>query len=96
MRDWKLINNQRTGGGLGADELYYLRDDPGEKLNLATDPAASWSLERRRAELAVLRSRARGDAVSATVRSTKPSAQECEMLRSLGYTALAEDVCSPL
>ena len=96
MRDWKLINNQRTGGGLGADELYYLRDDPGEKLNLASDPAASWSLERRRAELAVLRSRARGDAVSATVRSTKPSAQECEMLRSLGYTAMAEDVCSPL
>ena len=49
-----------------------------------------------RGELAVLRSRARGDAVSATVRSTKPSPQECESLRSLGYTAMAEDVCSPL
>jgi len=94
MRDWKFISNQRTGRGAGADELYYLRDDPGETINLAGDSAASWALERRRAELAVLRSKARGDAVSPEVRSTPPSAAECEMLRSLGYTALAEGVCS--
>jgi len=95
LRDWKLIRNERASRGGTSDELYYLRDDPNEELNLSADPAAAWSLERRRAELAVLRSRARGDAVSPEVRSAPPSLEECELLRSLGYTALAEDICAP-
>ena len=93
LRDWKLIHNERSGPAANTDELYYLRDDPNEELNLSGDPAAAWSLERRQAELAVLKSRARGDAVNPKIRETAPAPEECEMLRSLGYTALAEDVC---
>lgn len=92
-RDWKLIRNEGRSSQEEKDELYYLRDDPIEKVDLATSSAAAWALERRSAELTVAISRARGQAVSSEVRQAKPSAEECEMLRSLGYTALAEDAC---
>ena len=93
LRDWKLIHNERSGPAANTDELYYLRDDPNEELNLSEDPAAAWSLERRQAELAVLKSRARGDAVNPKIREAAPAPEERERRRSLGYTALAEDVC---
>ncbi|MEE2828351.1 MAG: sulfatase-like hydrolase/transferase [Myxococcota bacterium] len=96
-RDWKLIRNDRRQGGVpsASEELYYLRDDPGEELDLSADSSAAWSLERRRAELTMLEQRARGEAVDRRIRDLVPSPEECEMLRSLGYTALATDVCAP-
>ena len=93
-REWKLIRNHRRGGKSEerSDELYFLTDDPTEEANLSDNASASWSLERRRAELSMVLARARGEAVDPSVREEGLSPEECEHLRALGYIQ-ADEAC---
>jgi arylsulfatase A-like enzyme len=87
-RDWKLIRNEGARPRFEPrppSELYFLRADPGEEHDLATDPAARWAADRKAAQLTALRARACRHAVKREVRERPLTASECEALRSLGY-----------
>ena len=92
--DWKLIENQAgpPDRPRPPQELFYLKDDPGEQQDLSGDPAAAWALEARHADLGALQMAGCGQAVQQQVREEVDTA-DCERLRSLGYTDLAEGLC---
>ncbi|HUT55278.1 MAG TPA: sulfatase [bacterium] len=53
-RDWKLITYPGAAGPVFKDELYHLADDPGERNDLADDPARARKKNELAAELARL------------------------------------------
>ena len=87
-RDWKLIRNEGARPRFEPrppSELYFLRGDPGEQHDLATDAAARWAADRKTAQLAAVRARACAQAVVREVREEPLSPEDCEALRALGY-----------
>jgi len=96
-RDWKLIRNERARPRFEPrppSELFFLRADPGEQRDLATDAAARWAGDRKAAQLAALRKRACDQAVSREVRERPLSAADCEALRALGYLDVSAATCA--
>ncbi len=96
-RDWKLIRNERARPRFEPrppSELFFLRADPGEQRDLATDAAAGWAAERKNAQLAALRRRACGQAVAQEVRDRPLSAADCEALRALSYLDVSAATCA--
>jgi len=92
--DWKLIENLSGPPDQvrPTQELFYLADDPGEQRDLSDDAAAAWALEARHEDLAALQMAGCGQAVQQQIREDLGAA-DCERLRSLGYTDLAEGLC---
>jgi arylsulfatase A-like enzyme len=96
-RDWKLIRNERARPRFEPrppSELFFLRADPQEQRDLATDAAARWASDRKAAQLAALRREACGQAVTREVREAPLPPADCEALRALGYLDIRSATCA--
>ena len=93
-QDWKLIENLAgpSDRPRPPQELFYLAEDPGELRDLSGDAAAAWALQARHGDLEALQLAGCGQAAQQDVREEVGEA-DCERLRSLGYTDLAEGLC---
>lgn len=101
LRDghWKLV--RRTGPDQEDDySLWFLDEDPAEGDNLAGRDAARWKLEQKRDELERLEDALCVTPVAASAprtRSRAPlSAEDCEVLRRLGYPEGFSERCASL
>ncbi|HCP44813.1 MAG TPA: hypothetical protein DIU15_02110 [Deltaproteobacteria bacterium] len=94
--DWKLIREVSDGAseqGAARDQLFFLRTDPLEEVDLSSDPSATWAFDRRRRDLASLRLGACGVSESPGEKQQPISQGECNALRALGFGEVAATRC---
>jgi len=86
---WKLVEDEPGGSRpLPTCELFELRHDPAEQVDLCTSVAASAVRERMREHLSVIRGRARGG-MPGELRPLDP--ELCRQLQGLGYLEPGDD-----
>jgi len=94
--DWKLIREVASGDASDQgprDQLFFLRTDPLEEVDLSLDASATWAFERRRKDLASLRLGACAAPFDPQAQAATLDQSDCNALRALGFAEVAASRC---